>query len=410
MMVSQKGMLIDMKNGKRDLFIGVVIGLLPLACPMMSRPVVAQPEIIDPGDVTDMVTGESPEQRNGKAWKALRAQMKDAEAGEPAKAVAAYTEFLNTHARLNPDQGVDIYKIIGQLYADGLKDSAKAIATYDAGLKKYGADPSMASLLGEKARLLLRNKKGAEAAATLEEAWPRASNTYAHMAEPLLHAHSDVLRDLKQPDERIKVLQRGMAEFPRLLSGQTPNYEWTYSDLMATLQEQKRAGEALSWARLRFATCPYESGALDRATRMLAQAWTAAEPERKALLEFGKAQKDAAVANPLAKVPMPTLDDEVIQSVSARFKGKPLEERNIWRIMSGTPQGLAEAMAESRALCESKDKAEATKGALEACRVFKAGDLNLLRATAFLQYLKTRTGDDPTAAFIREQKQAQPAA
>ena len=50
---------------KKVLLLPISLLCVGLSCGLSS----AQPELIDPATVTDMVTGDSPQQRDQKAWK-----------------------------------------------------------------------------------------------------------------------------------------------------------------------------------------------------------------------------------------------------------------------------------------------------------------------------------------------------
>ena len=145
---------------------------------------------------------------------------------------------------------------------------------------------------------------------------------------------------------------------------------------------------------------PYNADAIDRASRMLVKVWTQIEPDKKGVTAFSAAQKDASKPNPLQEVKLPEVDAAALQgrlaSLPAGSDGAP--DRVIF-LISGNR--LADAMREAQTLLKNPNTAE--KGALEAARVFKAADLNLLGANAFLKYLQKPTGDDPIAAFLQNQ-------
>ena len=73
--------------------------------------------------------------------------------------------------------------------------------------------------------------------------------------------------------------------------------------------------------------------------------------------------------------------------------------------MRGTSTGMPWGSVGLAAMREAQKwlntKGSEKTGALEAVRVFKAHDLNLLRATAFLKWLKDKDGANPIDEFLK---------
>ncbi|MDQ3814358.1 MAG: hypothetical protein M3347_10455, partial [Armatimonadota bacterium] len=170
--------------------------------------------------------------------------------------------------------------------------------------------------------------------------------------------------------------------------------------LTDTLLKQKREAEALSWAKLRWMSAPYETDPIDRASRLLVKVWSAVDPERQGLQGFAEAQKDSSKPNPLREVKLPPVDEKALQDRLAHLGSGAgaASERIALHIWMGA---WDKAMLEAQKLLENKDTA--TQGALEAARTFKAHDLNLQRANAFLTWLKTKEGPNPIDEFLKEQ-------
>jgi len=151
---------------------------------------------------------------------------------------------------------------------------------------------------------------------------------------------------------------------------------------------------------LRFVCAPYEADAIDRASRMLLKVWSAKDPEKKQLDEFARAQKDNAIANPLAAVSLPPVDEKLVAERLSRLtqSSEGARERGTLLLWLGDDKA---AMRQAQKWLQLRG-AEKT-GAFEACRVFKAHDLNLQRANAFLGWLKAKEGPDPVQEFLKEE-------
>ena len=366
--------------------------------------VYAQPPIIDPDITTDMLTGATPEQRQQKAWDELQAQNAELETTNPKAALQAYTEFYKSHDKMAAPVAVNIALHMGDLYAKNLKDNEMAARIYDSAFERYHEAPPTVELLSRQAQLLLQAKKPQEAETFLIGHRDDIARTWTHIAVPALEAWSLSLAAQNKSDEQIALLEQALLEHPQLLNGTVAYYDSIfYNPLTETLSKAGRQDQALGWAKLRFMAVPYDVDAIDRASRMVVKVWTQIEPDKKGVTAFAAAQKDASKANPLQEVALPAVDNAALQARLTTFAAgsEGASDRVIFLIASNR---LDDAMREAQALLKNPNTAE--KGALEVARVFKAADLNLLSANAFLKYLQKPTGDDPIATFLQNQAKA----
>jgi hypothetical protein len=155
-----------------------------------------------------------------------------------------------------------------------------------------------------------------------------------------------------------------------------------------------KTDEALGWAKQYFMVCPYREQDINTASQLLMRVWTAKLLSPAKVQEVTVAQADPTKPNPLKDIPLPVLDKANLQRQLMQSTGA---ERVTLLILSGD-LGAAMAQAQSMIL----DKPNSTDGLMEAARVFKAGDLNLVRANALLAYMKSGQGENPIAAFMKE--------
>lgn len=364
----------------------------------------AQPAIIDPDIVTDSLTGQNPEERDRKAWEKLRAENKEIETTNPQVAITAYQTFYEARPKLSAPLAISLTRTVARLYASNLKDPNKAQELLLWGWDKYKTSPESGELLGDNLKLLNEQKQHDKAIELLAAQWKDLRRSYTHFAVPALEEGVKAIRaQNKTPeqkaDELSDFLEQTFLEFPQLTTGQVQFWDGKFYDpLVQTLLDAKKYDEALSWAKLRFIAAPYDADAIDRASRMLVKVWSAKDPEKKQLDEFAKAQKDPAITNPLTAVPLPVLNDDLVTERLARLdkSSAGAAERTTLLLWQGENK---QAMREAKKWLELRGAEKI--GALEGCRVFKASDLNLRRATQFLTWLKAKEGLNPVDEFLK---------
>lgn len=177
----------------------------------------------------------------GEAVKRLR----DVEMSDPAQALVQYQRFL---VRRNPSPvlGVQVGIKVAQM-RQKLGDFQGALLTCNVLGKKYEAEPSVALLYLQKARVLMGQKKLAQASECVDEALPdlMALGTQ-HYAET-----SDFLRQLAQANlvdgkehgkERARVLDVGVEEiYLRWIKKDTVGYLWQRFEALQA--DYRKAGD-----------------------------------------------------------------------------------------------------------------------------------------------------------------------
>jgi hypothetical protein len=115
--------------------------------------------------------------------------------------------------------------------------------------------------------------------------------------------------------------------------------------------------------------------------------------------QFLKAMQDSAAPNPLREIPLPPFDEVKMR---AELKSLPdsASHSRITLLLLLKENGAA--MLEARRLLLDDPSGGANAAALEMARVFKATDLNLVRANAFLKYFQSNEGDNPLDELFKQ--------
>lgn len=317
-------------------------------------------------------------------------QLKQQAKTDAPKAVLAAQDYLKAHAaELSSNQVGDLYYNIAYWQSNLLKDVPAAIHTYEEGMERIGEKSPAVALLRREATLLISVGQPAQAQQVLDKYWPyldRTANEYS-----VLPVYVSALREQKKSAEISPWLQRWIEQRTELALKRPVGFTLLIDQLIA----DKNESEALGFARLFFAICPYRDDALTLSTGLLSKVWTAQGITPPQIAERIEALQNTAKPNPLQEVKLPTLD---AAKLADRLRGATTPQARI-TLMLAMGQ-YREAMLQARKLM--LDKPQSTDGMLEVCRVFKAHDLSLMRANAFLEYIKSGQGTDPTIAFLQE--------
>ncbi len=332
----------------------------------------------------------------------LRKQVNALTPKDPKAAVAECQKFLKERPEADPWLDVCVGQWQTQILVDNLKDTKTATEMCDALIRKYGEQPCVISAVREKARILLVEKRAADAETLLDKFRELVPQTHKDYANAYVFQRCAIADQLRQPDKVIAALQSGILEIPVFLDeGKQSPVGWMYDRLIKALIAQERMDEALQWAKLRFAACTFDTAAIERGTRSLIGAWTAKDLSQRQAQAFADAQKDPAKPNPLAEVKLPALSEEARKSLEVRTfgeKGAELTHAQVGvQILTGE---LRAAMADARQLMI--DSPETPVGTQEACRILKAADCSVRRANALIEFVKSGAGENPIAAFLKE--------
>jgi hypothetical protein len=391
----------------------------------------------------------------GEDWKLISPAFKasdDLVKTDPKAAIQAWQQVYAKRGAMAPTTGSIVFAQVAYIYDSSLKDTERALATYDKGLEMYGDHRGAVELVGGKAKLLHRLGKSAEAEAVYKDNWrvvaEAGQSNFGLLEMRAAQALQGYVRILKGDDKAsaaertagrdkvITMLQRAFVEMPAYLDDRKQGdgnswspYGWMYDELIGGLIDADRKDEALGWAKVYYMGCAFDAASIDRATRALGRAWTAVD-DFGAIRTFAKAQEAAAstptsttdtstakpVTNPLTAVKLPAFKAEPAKLLKTRLEllqgqtkgaganlGKLNEiiGLNLLSAASGDKAALAVAMNAAKQMMASDLKG--TEGPAAVCRVFKAADLNTGRANAFISYLEGAEGvKNPMTAFFKE--------
>jgi hypothetical protein len=170
-------------------------------------------------------------------------------------------------------------------------------------------------------------------------------------------------------------------------------------DLTGALAAQGKVDAALGYAKMGWMLASFDKAPMDYTSQVLVKTWVSKETGRADIEAFAKAQTDAMAANPLKDVATPFISEEEMRAQLRRPGDVKNDDHQRITIFISAGK-WREAMLAARAL--SRKSPGSTKGVLQACRIFKAYDLNLVRANAFLEWMKNPEGDNPVDAFLEE--------
>jgi hypothetical protein len=395
----------------------------------------------------------------------------DLKKAEPQAALLKYREFFAAHPRLHPISGSTLFSSMADLQRNGLKKPEEALDSYNRGLQLYQESPAVVILLAGKAKTLREMGKHQEAAALADEWWSqiREAGRSGHphflivapqvlwevtlALEAQVPGAGDKSAERGEPGERdeqagvvvkageatshaarvqwIALLQKSLLEMPVFLDDRKQGVGewfqgWMFRHLLAGLIQEGRAEEALQWGKLYWMTCSYDEKALANATRFLGRAWTALDKDVD-VLTFVQAQSaaagsDAQKNNPLLKVKLPAPNAEAGEYLHRRWqqlaptvttKSPDVEKARelISLALVAGAMGRAEAMPQAMTTAQAVMNARpgSLDGAREVARVFKAIDLNTVRANAVVAYVNGK-GSNPVPAFFKEQQEKSSAA
>ena len=325
----------------------------------------------------------------------------DAKDGTPQERLAK-AQALATQAQGNPSLQMSLLRDVANFQRCVLNDPKAAIATCEAGLKQFPDVPERFQLVGYKIDAMTQDDPDA-AVAYAKTQWPlvvqsetRFLSWVALPYEAALHATGD--------DAAIPPLLEQVWG-PNLRNVGNWQGSWMADELCKSLLESGKSQEALSDAKLNWMLCAFDSDSIQNATKTLLTTWAQNDTGGKNSDLFVKAQSDASAPNPLKEVPLPALSPDVLKEQLARAGGGASEARITVLLASGQ---LRRAMLAARSLMV--DHPDSPDGVSQVCRVFKAADLNLVRANGFVAWVKKPDGPNPILTFLQDHPAASDAA
>jgi hypothetical protein len=328
----------------------------------------------------------------------------------PKEQLAAYEGFLKDYPQAPKYAAVRATSRVSFLKFDKLGDREGALSTLHTALEKYDLEefPTERLLLARtESQFLLAMKKPAEAEAALRKYWDLISDEHVRSGDAAL-AYWQLVKVLEaagKPGDAVALLQNICYEKPELLNDDAAGsnawiwdkiIEFHLANAAADKADVKTNGHpALRWAKLRFMLCDFDEAALARATGSLSMVWVIVDPAQ--IKAFVAAQEDPKQPNPLAKVALPFIDAGLVRPLLQ--KGL-METRINLLLCLNTPASQRAAMLEAFKLLNNP--ASAARGAAQACRIFKAGDLSTRRANEFLGYAKDAQGSAQRAKLVAD--------
>ena len=212
-----------------------------------------------------------------------------------------------------------------------LQDTAKAMAILDQEIQaaatgkedKQSPQWSLTHLLVARALIQRDGGKAEEAVTAFQKYWPKivasaqSEGDSAKQATGMAaDAYAASLLATGKSGEAATLLQQTLRAMPIYLTSWTQLEGVLLDKLSAALLASGNKAEALSWAKLRYATCDFTDAEIAAATKTLAQAW-AANDDFQAINAFARAQQPATAngaapkANPLISVALPTQSAEM---------------------------------------------------------------------------------------------------
>ena len=329
-------------------------------------------------------------------------------------ALASVGEFLEANPDLDKWDQVRLISAAGyRLYfltpaAKRSKVADSALGLLDGEIQNVktrdNGDPDFQSweireLFNNKIKILLGEKRAPEAAKVLEQ-WRALRPSF----------QDDVfLDDSFVWGENWRAVQHQQGQPTLAVSGLVAAFEegllrrrtfarGTVTNIIDELLEQGKTEEARSWAKLGFALCPFEEGAIRDATRDVARCLTAGEMSLGKANQFAAAQTDPAAPNPLDKVALPQFDKGAIRAQLADAADKSSFETRLIEALAIGDYRAAMILAKSQLVSDVTNQ----NTALQVARVFKAKDGDIVRANQFLAYYQVGEGDNPIPAFLKE--------
>ena len=171
---------------------------------------------------------------------------------------------------------------------------------------------------------------------------------------------------------------------------------WMAPEMARVLIEQEKNAQALSYAKLAWMLAEFKTQSINDATKALLEVWARSDEGGQKSEAFVAAQTDADAPNPLRDIALPPLSAADLEAQLARTPSGS-EERVTLLLAAGE---FRRAMLEARGMMLNRP--DAPEGVEQVARVFKAADGKLVRANAFVAWVKAPEGPNPILAFLRE--------
>lgn len=359
--------------------------------------------------------------RDRALWGSERDKDRASEGPHPAEAVAAYQSWLTGHPTLHPLVVAEASVLVARLQTQsGDKDGASQ--TLSALWDKSSSGSAGLVVRAAQAQMLLEGasnddkaKAAQQAQTMLEPLLPQALEVSHQLEDGAFLPGRDVMQRyadaLQAQDKGLEVAAfatKVMTQAPEHLVDTYQNeggwlYRTTVEALLADARPEAPA-LALSWAKLNWVERSFDANSIKAASSVVAQALLAQPQGRELLSQWAKAQKDPSAPNPLKEVALPVADSKALSAwldTSGQEKKWQRAQVSVWLWLGHDHEAMQAAVAGAGQLPPDA-KAQRQEVMREVARVFKARDLNLKRANAYLGWVSKPVGDNPIDVFLKE--------
>ena len=386
-----------------------------------AHPVAAQPQVPLASGAFVKGAPQAPELKQQVL--AFRSEIAQLARTQPEAVAARVDEFVRSHPAIAwSDAALFLSAKAAAQHKQGQVEAA--LQTYRAALIGFDAkEPqkawAAADLLKGEARVLLGQKDAQGAAQLLGDNWPilvlsnANRNDYAwRSTQEAVKTYVAALDAAGHKAQVPDILAGHLLQSPSLLefAGQDNDLGALLLDIISQrLNQAKRGAEVVSWGRLRYASCRYEVEALDGATLFLGRAWN----DKAKAQEFGNSQREANSPNPLQAVEPPKLlateaGREFVKMRASEMEAELAQTGDaslvpdlVGLYLASEQPGAAMAWAWRGA--QSNPGEPNSIG--QVCRVFKAADLDLVRAEQFVAWSEGKA-ENPVPQFLAQHADA----
>lgn len=340
-----------------------------------------------------------------KAFTELQTRLKEVEKQDPGQAIAQYQKFVNDHPHLNAPIDILAGVTLAHLHYNGRKDARAALEICERTLHKHPAHPNRYSMLVAEGEILVADGQAAAAEKLLQDTWQQGQvECGPWQVTAIMQPYTAALERQGKTEAEIKALGQALIESPALLNSGDRSQSsgasaWIYQKLVDTLIREARYDEALGWSKLRFMECTFDEAAIKGAGDMLAKVLTGKTGNPAAAQAFLESQQGDKAGGPLVQVALPELDDfQQKTHLAALQQGNlvPPNRISLHILLGSWREAILEA---HRQLVEHPEDPNAVQ---EVARIFKAHDLTIKRANAWLEFYRTGEGANPMVEFLKE--------
>ena len=307
----------------------------------------------------------------------------------------AATAYLGVVQRFpGTDHAAQALAALGNLYNTN-KVYDKALECGEAFLATFPDSPHIGKAIRVKCTALLNRPGGdrSEVLAFLDEVVPQYEERLTAQDHRWFAVYrAEAYRQLKDPEAAAEAFRAGLVQTPGLLDLYDGRYLNQYIE---NLVRARKPHDAVRMAKGGYACCRFNEEAIKDAANAAVRALMGSGAIHGAQ-QFLEAQEDPEAENPLTDTKWPELTDEEKQQMLAAC-GDDQHMQVVVLLFTGDVE-QAFGIATAR-LTDAEKPDEIGRCIDDIARCFKAKDLNLVRANAFIKYAKEGEGENPLPDF-----------